>query len=176
MNVLSANRSPRLRARLAVCACAVLALTGASAAPAVADDAAVLTAWEANDPQFSKLSRETTRAFRAWERSDFKRSAPVFAKLRETRALLLRTRQAVGFAQPSTEPGTRAKKGALRSMKALDRSLVIDARAVRVAPRRGGPAAGRVFARAERERKRASVYARGALALFRSLGLKPREG
>ena len=164
--------SPR-RARLvgsAVFLATACVLLGA--APAVADDASVLRAWESNDAQFAVLGRQVERATVTFRRT--RRAGPLLGALARTRALIIRTRKAVLAEQASTPVGASARLAALHSLSYFERSIR-SLSASAVALTRGQPRTALALARrSEAEIARAEQLAERAKAFFRQAGLSPR--
>lgn len=160
------------RARLgsATLVCISVGLFG-GAAPALADDASVLRAWERNDRQFAALGREAGRAVTTFDRT--RRAGPLLGVIARTRALIVKTRNGVIAEQPSTATGGSARLAAVRSLAHFYRSLGALRSRVLASVRGDRRAAMAHGARAEAEAKRSEAQARLAVSLFRQAGLSP---
>ena len=151
---------------------AAVALAGAVAAPARADDASVLRAWEANDAAFATLGRQVALGARTLQRTG--RAGPLLGALVRTRALIIRTRKAVLAEQASTPTGASARAACLRALGHFERSVVLLYRGT-VAGLQGRKRTGlALLNQSEAALKQADVAADQATALFRQAGLSPR--
>jgi hypothetical protein len=135
---------------LLVALTACLALLPAASAPA--DDRSLRDAGRSRDAQFQRLGDKTRRAYRAWDRAGHPdRLARRILRLnRRTRAELDLVRGALRGEQPSSAGGATYKRLMFRSLRAFDRSLSWDARAVRARMRDRIGAALRAARRARR--------------------------
>lgn len=159
--------TPRLRRRLtlSLLAMGVVALGGA--APASADDASVLRAWEINDARFAVLDRQSEAASRS------NRAGPLLGVLARGRALARRTRAGVVAQQASTPAGNNARTEAVRSLQLLEHSIVYAYRALRVV-RTNRRTATALIRRGEVLSNQAEAAAKLAVTYFRQAGLSPR--
>lgn len=151
---------------------ASLLLGAAVAAPARADDAGVLRAWEGNDPAFTVLGRQVAAGARTLERTN--RAGPLLGALGRTRALIIRTRRAIVAEPASTPTGAAARAAALRSLGQLERSVVLLYRGTIAGLQGRKTTSLALLKQSEAALKQAEAAAGQAVALFRQAGLRPR--
>jgi hypothetical protein len=135
--------------------------------PASASDRSVKRAWNADDAQFEEHGDRVRSLYREWENSGFKKKRPLLRELAATRNTLDGTRAAVREESASSEKGEKARYWALRSMRAFDKDLANQRRAVRACSDDRRARCRRLFAEAEAHGERSLRFARRAKRLFR---------
>lgn len=164
--------STRRRVVLALVAAVAVLTGGWGAAPALADDASVLRAWEGNDAQFAVLGRQVRAGATTLERT--RRPGPLLGALVRTRALIIKTRKAVLAERASSPAGASARLAALRSLSYFERSIRSLWAGTVAAVRGERTRANTLLNRSEAELKQADSLADLATSLFRQAGLSPR--
>ena len=146
-----------------------LFLTGLST-PAVADDASLRAAGKSRDSHFAALGKKTRLASRAWQRSGFsaRRARRVIRLLRATRVEIRVVSRAVERAQPSTPGGATYKRLFFKSMRAFERQLRFDERAVRARTAGDVGRAQAYLRRSRSARRSASRYESQAIGAIES--------
>ncbi len=136
---------------------------------ALASDASIKAAWDANDAEFTTLGKQQRRAFKAWRSAGFRKSGPVLQSIADTRALLATNTKAVTAEAESSPTGARAKRFVLASNRSFELSQAAAARGVRLTSAGKRAAGTKRLARAQRYLNRSARQARSATKLFRQV-------
>jgi hypothetical protein len=108
------------RVALAVALFALLA----TAAPALADDAAVRAAFNSKDAELAKASKARQATQRRWVNSGFVKVRPYLRALGRVRALAGEVGDALEAAEASSDTGRQARRAGIDSFEALEQSVV----------------------------------------------------
>lgn len=154
-------------ARVRAIAVVAFALLLAGAPAAQASDASVQKAWNGNDAQFKKLGRQERKAFKAWEDSDFEKSAPLLRSIKRARDLLKANTRNVRAQKSSSAPGAKARRYAVRANGSFDRELACIAKGVRLTSAGKRGAGSRRFAKADRYERKSKRQAKAARHYFK---------
>ena len=159
-------------ARIGASLVAALVAMAVAAPAAAADDASVYAAWTRFDADFERLGNDVRRGLRVFRRSNFRRGRPALRALAETRRKIDETAAAVSAEQPSSDPGSRAKALALRSLESFKAALTATSRGVRAGMRRRLRVMVRRLRRADELLEASLRYERRARARFREAGVQ----
>jgi hypothetical protein len=143
-------------------ACGLLA---ALASPAMATDATVEAAWDADDAKFTKLGKQFRKGLRVWEKSGRRKPGRALKANRRARKLLRGTIKRVRAEEPSSVTGTRAKRYAVGSMTDFAKELKYQAAIIRRITARKSTKA--LVRRAYKYTKRSRARSKRARKLFR---------
>jgi hypothetical protein len=155
---------------------AALGVCLAAAAPATADDASLFAAYNAR--QMSELpaaSDAYERAFAILERTKARRGVrAVMRANRRINRVLTAIERDLNAQAPSSEPGTRARRAAVREVRGWRRANRYENRGWRVGGRGDDPRP--LLRRAGKEMLRAMRHGRRAVRRFAAVGLSSPYG
>jgi hypothetical protein len=149
----------RRAALLFAVAAMALAVT---AAPAAADDAAVLSAYRHGQPAVKRAVKAYLRAIRAVQRTDFGRRAlrRVIRADRLINRALTRVTRNVGGQKASTETGTQLQRCNAKHYRQWRRANLFEIRAARAGIHHRWKRLDRLYERADRAARRGLPYRR----------------